>query len=252
MPRKENSRKQLEQELEASADPTRAEGAARFFKTGKGHYGEGDRFLGITVPQQRRLALKYKHMPLPDISKLLASKKHEYRLCALKILAWQFEHAGAAAQDEIFRFYLQHTSRINNWDLVDTSAPHIAGEYVRTRSRQVLYELAVSENLWERRIAVVATLTLIKHGETDDAYRIVQGLLRDKHDLVQKACGWVLREAGKLSRPVLLRFIRRHYATMPRTTLRYAIEHLPAEQRKLILAVSSNLGRPHRVKGPAD
>jgi 3-methyladenine DNA glycosylase AlkD len=229
------TRAQLERDLAAAADPERARGMARFFATGEGQYGEGDQFLGISVPDARALAMQYRDLPLGDIERLLDSKKHEHRFCALEILVWRFEHGDGTAQKEIVRFYLSHTSRINNWDLVDGSAPYIVGEYVSRRSRRVLYKLARSKDLWERRIAVVATLALIKHGEIDDTMRIVELLLPDKHDLIQKASGWALREAGKVSRPALLRFLEQHYSSVPRTTLRYAIEHLPAEQRKSVL-----------------
>lgn len=229
-------RRNLERELAAAADPKRAEVSAWFFKTGKGQYGEGDRFLGVTVPLQRKIALRHRDLPRADIARLLASRIHEHRFAALEILVAQYERGPEERREEIVQFFLTHTDRINNWDLVDTSAPYILGEHLRTRSRDLLDRLAASDNLWERRIAIVSTLALVKHGEINDAFRIARKLLADKHDLIQKAVGWVLRETGKVSRPALLVFLRKHYPGIPRTTLRYAIERFPVEQRKRILA----------------
>jgi 3-methyladenine DNA glycosylase AlkD len=230
------SRKELEAELTAMADPARAQGVARFFKTGQGQYGEGDRFLGIPVPAQRKLALRYRTLPLCDIAHLLASPWHEHRFCALEILVSQYEHGDEEQRREIFQFYLDHTAEINNWDLVDTSAPYIVGHFLRDKNRRVLSKLAKSKSLWERRIAIVSTLGLIKQGEIEETFRIAEGLLADQHDLLHKAVGWALRETGKVSRPALVRFLETHYAAMPRTALRYAIEHLSPEQRKHVLA----------------
>lgn len=230
------ARRDLKRELASAADPKRAETSAWFFKTGKGDYGEGDRFIGVPVPLQRKIALRYRCLSLDDLARLLASHIHEYRFAALEILVAQYERARPEEREQIVHFYLEQTGRINNWDLVDTSAPYIIGEHLRTRSRDLLDRLAASDQLWERRIAIVSTLALIKHGEISDTFRIGEKLLSDKHDLIQKAVGWALRETGKVSRPALLRFLRRHYASIPRTTLRYAIEHFPPEQRQQILA----------------
>ncbi len=230
------SRRNLARDLAQAADPQRAANLAWFFKTGKGQYGEGDRFLGIPVPIQRKIALRYANLPLTDIARLLASALHEHRFAALEILVAQYERATDEARDEIFAFYLQQAHRVNNWDLVDTSAPYIVGEHLKTRSRSLLDELASSENLWERRIAIVSTLAFLKHGEIEDTFRIAGKLLSDKHDLIHKAVGWALRETGKVSRPALVAFLRKHYRKIPRTALRYAIEHFPPERRKLILA----------------
>lgn len=229
------ARKQFEQELAEAADPGRASGLAWFFKTGKGEYAEGDKFLGLTVPALRKIALRYRALPLADLSRLLRSKWHEHRLAALEILVAQFENGDEAQKQQIFHFYLQHTAGINNWDLVDASAPYIIGEHLLTRPRNLLDELATSQNLWERRIAIVSTFAFIRKGETDDTYRISEALLGDKHDLIHKATGWALREAGKSCPPALLRFLKKHYRRLPRTTLRYAIERFPAEQRKQML-----------------
>lgn len=230
------TRRGLERELAEAADPERAANLAWFFKTGKGQYGEGDRFLGIPVPVQRKIALGYVHLSLPDIEHILASPIHEYRFAALEILVAQYERAPEPARDEIVTFYLAHSERVNNWDLVDTSAPYILGEHLKTRSRDLLDKLAISPNLWERRIAMVSTLALIKNGEIEDTFRIAGKLLSDKHDLIQKALGWTLRETGKISRRALLTFLKEHYSSIPRTALRYAIEHFPPEQRKRFLA----------------
>ncbi len=230
------NRNELEQELAAAADPTRAKGQAWFFKTGPEDYGEGDQFLGITVPAQRKIALRYRTLPLEDVEQLLHSPFHEHRFCALEILVAKYEKGDEVLKEEVFQFYLQHTARINNWDLVDTSAPYIVGAHLQARSRRLLDKLAKSINIWERRIAIVSTLHFIRQGEISDTFRLSKLLLSDRHDLIQKAVGWMLRESGKVSRPALLEFLQNHYALLPRTTLRYAIEHFPPVQRKQLLA----------------
>lgn len=230
------TRKQVERALAALASRKRAKDLAWFFKTGKGEYGEGDRFLGITVPLQRKVALRHVELPLDDISRLLGSPFHEHRFTALEILVAKYSRADAAARARIFAFYLRHAERANNWDLVDTSAPYIVGVHLKKRPRQWLDRLAASRNLWKRRIAIVATLTLIREGEIEDTFRIAEKLLGDEHDLIRKAVGWMLRETGKVSAPALLGFLREHYAAISRTTLRYAIERFPAARRKAILA----------------
>jgi 3-methyladenine DNA glycosylase AlkD len=223
----------LTKELAAAADPERARNLAWFFKTAKGEYGHGDRFIGLTVPTVRRIAHGYAHLPLTDVAKLLASPIHEHRFEALEILVAQYERERSKA---IFDFYLQHTKFVNNWDLVDTSAPYIVGQHLLTRSRKILYRLAKSRNLWERRIAIVSTFAFIKAGEIEDTFAIAKLLLKDDHDLIQKAVGWALREAGKQSTSALLKFLKRNYSALPRTTLRYAIERFPRAQRKRMLA----------------
>ena len=225
----------LRKELQAASDPERARGMALFFKTGKGHYGEGDKFIGVTVPAQRKIAVRYRKLPLADIARLFQSPIHEHRFTALEILVLQYESGEPDAQREIFDFYLKQTARINNWDLVDTSAPYIVGEHLLSRSRKVLYRLAESASLWERRIAVVATQTFIRAGELADTFAIAGLLLGDGHDLIQKAIGWMLRETGKQSKPALLEFLRKNYSRMPRTSLRYAIERFPPAERNRIL-----------------
>lgn len=225
----------LRRELARAADPKRAGNLAWFFKTGKGQYGEGDVFCGITVPVMRKLAKRYAHLKLLDIQKLLSSRVHEHRFTALVILVSQYESGDSASKQKIFDFYLQHTRYVNNWDLVDTSAPYIVGEHLLSRPRSVLYSLARSSSLWERRIAMVATMTLIRNDDLEDAFAIAELLLTDKHDLIHKAVGWMLREAGKRSTPALLDFLQRNYSAVPRTSLRYAVERLPEPQQKRIL-----------------
>jgi 3-methyladenine DNA glycosylase AlkD len=225
----------LKRELARAADPERARNLAWFFKTGVGEYGEGDKFIGLTVPAQRAISKKYRHLELDDIGKLLASRIHEHRFTGLLILVAQYKAGDAATKQRVFAFYLDHTRCINNWDLVDTSAPYIVGEHLILRPRRVLYRLAKSSDLWERRIAMVATAAFIRRGELKDTFAIATCLLGDKHDLIHKAIGWMLREAGKQSRTEMIDFLRRNYSRMPRTALRYAIERLPETQRKRAL-----------------
>ena len=223
----------LKKELAAATDSERARNLAWFFKTGKGQYGYGDRFIGLTVPTIRRIAHRYVHLPLTDVAKLLASPIHEHRFAALEILVAQYERDKSKA---IFDFYLKHTKFVNNWDLVDTSAPYIVGEHLLTRPRKILYRLAKSKSIWERRIAIVSTMIFIRAGEIEDTFAIARLLLADDHDLIHKAVGWMLREAGKQSASALLRFLKENCARLPRTTLRYAIERFPAAERKRLLA----------------
>jgi hypothetical protein len=182
-----SSRKDLERELVAAADPERAKNLAWFFKTGKGEYAQGDRFLGLSVPSLRRIALRYRGLGLSDLQRLLASPLHEHRFAAIEILVAQFERADEDQRKELANFYLAQTSRINNWDLVDASAPYILGSYLLARPRAVLDRLAKSDNLWERRIAIVSTFAFIKVGSIDDTFRIAEILLGDRHDLIHKA-----------------------------------------------------------------
>jgi 3-methyladenine DNA glycosylase AlkD len=232
---KANTRLDLMRELESVADERKARDLAWFFKTGPGEYGEGDVFLGITVPVCRKFALCYLHLSLPEIAKLLASPIHEHRFAALEILVAQYERGGDENRQRIFDFYLQNTHRANNWDLVDTSCRYIVGRHLVTRQRGLLDDLASSPMVWERRIAIVSTFAFLAHGETKDTFRIARKLLSDKEPLIHKAVGWLLREAGKVSRPELDRFLEKHAARMPRTTLRYAIERFSVEERKLWL-----------------
>ncbi len=240
---KRTTRLDLLREMEAVADERRARNLAWFFKTGPGEYGEGDIFLGITVPMIRKIALRYTHLPLTDIAKLLASPIHEHRFAALEILVAQYELAEEENRQRIFNFYLQNTHRANNWDLVNTSCRYIVGRHLVTRQRGLLDDLASSAMLWERRIAIVSTFAFLAHGETKDTFRIARKLLIDKEPLIRKAVGWLLREAGKVSRLELVRFLEKYAGKMPRTTLRYAIERFSPEERKVWLAYGRPVGR---------
>jgi 3-methyladenine DNA glycosylase AlkD len=226
---------ELKHELEALRDPEKAKQLARFFKTGKGEYGEGDEFLGITVPEQRILAKKYRDLSLNDIEKLLQTSWHEQRLTALLILTYQFPKADVAEQTAIFEFYLQHTQWINNWDLVDVTCRPILGVYLLERDRRILYELAYAKNLWEQRIAIVTTMEFIKHNQFEDTLQLATILLQHSHDLIHKAVGWALREVGKKDQQVLISFLAQYCTAMPRTMLRYAIEHFEESQRQSYL-----------------
>ncbi len=231
----------LRQDLRAASDPERAKGTMAFFKTGPGQYGEGDKFLGLTVPQTRSFLPRTDGLSEKDVLTLLHSEWHEERLLALLALVRRFEKAkkDAATQERLFDLYLTNTRWINNWDLVDTSAPQIVGGWLLNRDRSVLAQLVVSPSLWERRIAVLATFTFIRAGQFEDTTRLVRQLLTDKHDLMHKACGWMLREMGKRDEAVLTTFLEAHASLMPRTMLRYAIERLTTEQRTRYLTRTS-------------
>jgi 3-methyladenine DNA glycosylase AlkD len=229
------TRAALERELKAAANAERAVGMARFFKTGPGQYGEGDVFLGIATPVMRKIALRYRTLEFEDLQRMLESKLHEHRSVAVEILVAQYKKGDEALRGEIVAFYLGNTHRINNWDLVDASAPYILGEHLKTRSRKMLVKLARSKSLWERRIAIVSTLRLVRAGELDDALQIAEMLLDDTHDLMHKAVGWVLREVGDKDESALVDFLKTHYERLPRTALRYAIEHFSPEVRKKML-----------------
>lgn len=225
---------ELLHDVDLLADPAKAAFLQGFFRTGKGEYAEGDLLLGLTVPQQRIIAKKFAALPLPEIKKLLRSKFHEHRLIALLILCARYPRSDSDGQQQIHRFYLDHTAWINNWDLVDTSARALVGEHLSPGSK-VLDQLARSESLWERRIAIVATHAYIRRGELEPTFRISRSLLADKHDLIHKAVGWMLREAGKQSPAALLEFLEANYSKLPRTSLRYAIERFPEPRRKQLL-----------------
>ena len=228
----------LKATLRAIASPDRARVNRSFFKTGPGEYSEGDRFLGIRVPDLRSLVRKADEVSLKDALVLLHSEWHEERLMALLLLERRFERAvDESVQEEIVTCYLANTHWVNNWDLVDISAPNILGVWLLTRERTVLGELVLSDNFWERRIAIVSTLTLIRSGDFRDALHLTGKLLRDPEDLMHKACGWMLREIGKKNRTVLIAFLKRHVSAMPRTMLRYAIERFPEQERRAWLAV---------------
>lgn len=284
--------KSLIKELNQLANPEKAKNLARFFKTGQGEYGEGDIFLGITVPEQRALVKKYQNLNLNDCQKLLKSKIHEHRLVALLILVAKFkkfqkysiyqsslssprlrggvpqsgtegcinsttpsplrratppqrggEVINKSAQNQykiqqkIFNLYLKNAKYINNWDLVDLSAPNIVGNYLLDKDRKILYRLANSKNLWQRRIAILATFEFIKNNQFDDSIKIAKILLNDNHDLIHKAVGWMLREIGKRDQKLLENFLNQHAHQMPRTMLRYSIEKFPEKKRLYYLKI---------------
>jgi 3-methyladenine DNA glycosylase AlkD len=231
-----NTYPDIVRDLQKVADAKKAQLLGRYFKTGPGQYGEGDVFLGISVPVQRSIAKRYLHLSLSDIQKLLASNIHEHRFTALEILVAQFERADAVIQKKIFNFYLKNTRTINNWDLVDTSASYIVGEYLQDKNRDILYKLARSKNLWEKRIAVISCFAFIKNEDYKDALKIAELLVQDTHDLIHKAVGWMLREVGKKSRLTEEIFLKKYHKTMPRTMLRYALEHFPEYERKHYMA----------------
>ena len=232
---------ELKATLRAIASPKRAEVTRGFFKTGPGEYSEGDKFLGIWIPDLRALAKKVDAVTFRQVLSLLRSEWHEERLMALLLMERRFERASNddskdADREEIVTAYLSNTRWVNNWDLVDASAPSILGAWLLNRKRGVFGELFRSENLWERRIAIVSTLTLIRAGEFRDTLRLTEKLLKDPEDLMHKACGWMLREVGKNDREVLISFLEKHARKMPRTMLRYAIERFPQHERRLWLA----------------
>ena len=218
----------ITQTLRSHSDEEKKVVLPRFFKTGKGEYGEGDRFMGVVVPNTRKVAKENAAVSWEVIEALLESEWHECRLCALLILVERYKKH----PEETVRFYLENTRGINNWDLVDLSAPYILGRYLtQHEDRSVLYALAVSENMWEQRIAVVSTLALIRDNQFDDTMKLAEKFMGTKHDLMQKATGWMLREVGKRDERTLIDFLDRHCLQMPRTMLRYAIEKLTPEQR---------------------
>lgn len=258
----------VQQELAALGSPDKAKASAWFFKTGPGQYGAGDQFLGVTVPEQRRVARQFRDLPLAEIGLLLNSPIHEYRLTGLLILVGQYQRASdttapappprenqshsrgdsaGANQADLVIFYLDHRRGVNNWDLVDSSAPQILGQWLlehhrystsgdgRSPTPEVLPELARSPNLWERRIAIVTTQTFIRAGQFDDTLRIAEVLLHDPEDLIHKATGWMLREVGNRDQAILASFLDRFAATMPRTMLRYAIEKFSPGERAYYL-----------------
>ncbi|HWB77560.1 MAG TPA: DNA alkylation repair protein [Nannocystaceae bacterium] len=222
-------------DLRKVASAERAAVSARYFKTGKGEYGEGDVFIGVPVPEVRKVARAHRELPLADVDALLQSKVHEERQAALVILVDRFGRAkkDPKLREQIVKLYLDRLDFVNGWDLVDGSAPHILGAWLVDRDRKLLDRLAASEHLWSRRVAMLATQHFIKQGDADDALRIAERLVADEHDLMHKAVGWMLREIGEYVDLATLRgFLRTHAATMPRTMLRYAIEKLDDDERK--------------------
>ncbi|MCI1640263.1 MAG: DNA alkylation repair protein [Bacteroidales bacterium] len=246
-------------ELKAVADHEKSAVLSRFFKTGKGEYGEGDKFLGITVPEIRKVSSRHKNASEADLSALLESPFHEIRMCALLIIVeqckilrsrkWISAHSVNENETELkkkFDFYLGRTAFINNWDLVDLSCPAVIGEYLEDKPHDILYDMASSDYIWNRRIAIVSTLAFIRNGETDDTFSITELLLekdtssgKSMHDLIQKASGWMLREAGKRDEKKLLAFLDSHAEKMPRTMLRYSLEKLGPDVRGYYMGMAN-------------
>ncbi|MBI4167542.1 MAG: DNA alkylation repair protein [Candidatus Aenigmarchaeota archaeon] len=225
----------IKSDLAKAASAEKARTLRRFFKTGKGEYGEGDIFLGVTVPQQRNIARKYIGTDLNELEKLISSKIHEHRLTALLILVEKYQKAVKNDRKKIADFYLENKKFVNNWDLVDLSADKILGDYIFDKDKKILHGLAKSQNVWERRISIISTFNFIKRNDFEDALKISEMLLQDKHDLIQKAVGWMLREIGKRDQKSEEKFLRKHYRNMPRTTLRYAIERFDKKKRKFYM-----------------
>ncbi|MFA5258501.1 MAG: DNA alkylation repair protein [Candidatus Pacearchaeota archaeon] len=230
--------KKLEEVLQKAENTEKAKLCGRYFKTGKGEYGEGDKFLGIIVPLQRKISREFDYLEMDEIQELLDSKYHEKRVIGLFILILKYEKASKEnnlqIKKQIFEFYLKNASKnnVNNWDLVDISAPNIVGDYLLDKNRDILYELVKSNNLWERRISIISTLAFIRQKDLKDTLKISEILLLDKHDLIHKAVGWMLREAGKRDVEVLRKFLKDNYKKMPRTMLRYSIEKFSLNERK--------------------
>ncbi len=226
---------EIKKELEKNKDKEKAKVLSSFFKSGKGEYGEGDIFLGISVPKQRQIAKKYSGLPLPKINSLLESEIHEERMTGALILVEKY--FSKTNKEEIVNFYLKNAKKFNNWDLVDLTAPKILGDFLLNKNRNILYSLSKSKNIWERRIAIVSTYSLIKNNNFEEAIEISETLLEDNEELINKAVGWMLREIGKKEDLVLENFIKRNYKKMSRITLRYSIEKFPKEKQKFYLSL---------------
>ncbi|MBN1620764.1 DNA alkylation repair protein [candidate division WOR-3 bacterium] len=227
-----NPHREITLALKKEADPEKASVLQRFFKTGKGEYGEGDVFYGIAVPVLRELSIKFKDTKFTILEKMLDSEIHEERMLALFVLVRKFEKGNENEKKAVFKTYFKKKKRVNNWDLVDLSAPKIVGAYLEDKDRSVLYKLVASKNLWEKRIAVISTFTFIKRGDFKDALNLSEILLCDKHDLIHKATGWMLREVGKRDSGALENFLDKHCRKMPRTMLRYSVERLQKRKRE--------------------
>lgn len=224
--------KNIKEEFRKLSNPEHAKRLQKYFKTGKGEYGEGDIFLGLRVPAVRKIAKKYSNLPIIDATKFLKSRFHEERLFALFVLVELFRKKFEEDRGKIYNLYLKNTDYINNWDLVDVSAPRIVGAYLFARNKNPIYSLAESKNIWKRRIAIMATSYFISNNEFINTLKIAEKLLKDKEDLIHKAVGWMLREVGKRDPILEEEFLKKHCKEMPRTMLRYAIEKFPEEKRK--------------------
>ncbi len=223
----------IKEDLLKLGNPEKEKLLLRFFKTGKGEYGEGDKFIGVSLPDQRQLAKRYAQIGFSELQALLSSKIHEFRLTALLILVHQFKKA---ENKKVFvDFYLKNVRQVNNWDLVDFSAPNILGKYFLDKKRDLLYKMAASDNIWERRIAIISSLEFIRNNEFTDTLKIAEILLKDKHDLIHKAVGWMLREVGKRNIAGLEAFLKKHCKVMPRTMLRYSLEKFDSKKREFYM-----------------
>lgn len=227
--------KTITKKLQALSDAEKREIFPKFFKAGKGEYGEGDRFLGVTVPNIRAIAKQHKDISIEEIRELIQSEWHEVRLCALIIMVEKSKKKDEALRKELFNLYLSQTKRINNWDLVDLSCRFIIGEYLLDKSRDILYQLAQSPLLWDNRIAIVSTYAFIRKGQLEDTYALSDLMMQHPHDLMHKAIGWMLREAGKRNPERLYDYVMSHRADMPRTMLRYAIEKFSPKERAILM-----------------
>jgi hypothetical protein len=227
--------KTITSELQALSNAEKREIFPKFFKAGKGEYGEGDRFLGVTVPNVRAIAKQHKDIALAEIQELIQSEWHEVRLCALLIMVEKSKKKDEALRQQLFDLYLSQTDRINNWDLVDLSCRFIIGEYLLDKSRDILYQLAQSPLLWDNRIAIVSTYAFIRKGQLEDTYALSDLMMQHPHDLMHKAIGWMLREAGKRNPERLYDYVMSHRADMPRTMLRYAIEKFSPKERAILM-----------------
>ncbi|WP_424035944.1 DNA alkylation repair protein [Prevotella melaninogenica] len=227
--------KTITNRLQALSDAEKREIFPKFFKAGKGEYGEGDRFLGVTVPNIRAIAKLHKDISIEEIRELIQSEWHEVRLCALIIMVEKSKKKDEALRKELFNLYLSQTKRINNWDLVDLSCRFIIGEYLLDKSRDILYQLAQSPLLWDNRIAIVSTYAFIRKGQLEDTYALSDLMMQHPHDLMHKAIGWMLREAGKRNPERLYDYVMSHRADMPRTMLRYAIEKFSPKERAILM-----------------
>jgi len=235
MSKKTNSLNEIQKSLRSSGDKKIAEHSQKFFKTAKGEYGEGDKFLGIRVPIIRKLTSKYKNISLNTVKSLLQSKYHEERLFALIMLVEKFNKGSSEEKNKIFNLYLKNTKYINNWDLVDCSALYIVGRFIEDRDKKTIFDLARSDNLWERRISIISTFYIIKKNKFTLTFKIAEILKNDKEDLIHKAVGWMLREVGKRNLGKEKAFLKKYYKEIPRTMLRYAIEKFPNKERKKYL-----------------
>ena len=227
--------REFRKRIKEKSNKQQAKSLQWFFKTGAGEYGEGDVFAGIKMPVQRKIAKEFKNLNYDDIRELVGSKIHEERMIGLLILQDKYEKGGEKEKEKVFKFYIRNRKGINNWDLVDISAPKIVGEHLLDRDKKLLYEFARSKNLWERRIAILSTFTFIRAGKFENTFKISDILLDDNHDLIHKAVGWMLREIGKKEISAEEKFLKPRYKKMPRTILRYAIEKFPEIKRKQYL-----------------